>query len=79
MINTKTFLKHTKFLKAHFKSMENNLTNYYSRTTYEGLMITLNQPILNKQVYHKSTKLVCTCLNMRNSDQGERAINLGTS
>ena len=50
------------FIKTLFTIMEKNLHNYYARTTYEGLMITLEQPALNKQVYHRSTSLICNCV-----------------
>ena len=33
-----------------FTILEKNLHNYYERTTYEGLMITLEKQELNKQV-----------------------------
>ena len=50
------------YFKTLFTIMEKNLHNYYARTTFEGLMITLNKPELNKQVYHKSTSLICNCV-----------------
>ena len=56
--------------RAHFKTLftivEKNLHNYYARTTFEGLMITLQQPELNKQVYHRSTSLICNCVILKN-------------
>ena len=48
--------------KKHLTILEGNLHNTNARKTFEGLMITLNQPDLNKQVVHRSTTLVCTCL-----------------
>ena len=50
------------YFKTLFTIMEKNLHNYYARTTFEGLMITLNKPELNKQVYHRSTSLICNCV-----------------
>ena len=49
-------------LKKFFTVVEGNLQNTNARKTFEGLMITLNQPDLNKQVLHRSTALVCSCL-----------------
>ena len=50
------------YLKTLFTIMEKDLHNYYARTIYEGLMITLHQPELNKQVYHRTTSLICNCV-----------------
>ena len=52
------------YLKKHFSILEKNLYNYHSRVTYEGLMITLQNPDFNKQVSHKSKK-VCDCANFK--------------
>jgi len=41
------------------------LYNYHSRVTYEGLMITLHNPDLNKLVFHKSMTFVCECANFK--------------
>ena len=41
------------FIKEHFTVLQSNLTNYYKRITYKGLMVTLHNPDLNKQVSHK--------------------------
>ena len=49
-------------LLNHFTVLERNLTNYFSRQLFEGMMITLHQPDLNKQVYHRSTALICNCV-----------------
>ena len=49
-------------LLSHFKVVESNLQHYNARKTFEGLMITLNRPDLNKQVLHRSTALVCKCI-----------------
>ena len=53
------------YMKSHFTILEKNLHNYYTRTTHEGLMITLLNPDLNKQVYHKSMSFVCECGNFK--------------
>ena len=53
------------YIKSHFSILEKNLYNYHSRVTYEGLMITLHNPDLNKQVYHKSMTFVCECANFK--------------
>ena len=53
------------FLKTHFSILESKLYNYRSRITYEGLMITLQDPDLNKQVSHKSMTFVCDCANYK--------------
>ena len=42
----------------HFEFIKKNLSKYYERITFEGLMITLENPDLNKQVYHRSAKLI---------------------
>ena len=49
-------------LLSHFKVVESNLQQYNARKTFEGLMITLERPDLNKQVLHRSTALVCKCI-----------------
>ena len=49
-------------LLSFFEVVENNLQNYNARVTYEGLMITINQPELNKQVLHRTTALMCKCI-----------------
>ena len=49
-------------LLSHFKVVESNLQQYNARKTFEGLMITLERPNLNKQVLHRSTALVCKCI-----------------
>ena len=38
---------------------------YHSRVTYEGFMITLHNPDLNKKVVHKSMTFVCECANFK--------------
>ena len=45
-----------------FPIIERDLQNIYARNTFEGLMITLDKPELNKQVYHRKTALICNCL-----------------
>ena len=53
------------YMKSHFSILEKNLHNYHTRTTHEGLLITLYNPDLNKQVVHKSMSFVCECGNYR--------------
>ena len=53
------------FIKSHFFILQKNLYKYHSRVTYEGLMITLHNPDLNKQVYHKYMTFVCECANYK--------------
>ena len=52
--------------RDHFKGLftiiERNLHNPYARKTFEGLMITLDKPELNKQVTHRKTALICNCI-----------------
>ena len=52
--------------RDHFKGLftiiERNLQNQYARKTFEGLMITLEKPELNKQVSHRKTALICNCV-----------------
>ena len=50
------------FIHDHFKILENNLTNPYHRKLYEGLLITLHQPDINKQVKHQKMTFICKCL-----------------
>ena len=50
------------FIHNHFKILENNLTNPYHRKLYEGLLITLHQPDINKQVKHQKMTFICKCL-----------------
>ena len=49
-------------LLTFFKVVGTNLQQYNARKTFEGLMITLERPDLNKQVLHPSTALVCKCI-----------------
>ena len=44
--------------KGLFTIIERNLQNEYARKTFEGLMITLEKPELNKQVSHRKTALI---------------------
>ena len=44
-----------KHLLNHFKIMERNLTNYHARTTFEGMMITLDKPDLKGVIAHSSS------------------------
>ena len=45
-------------LKNCFSIIGSNLGNYYRRTDYEGIYITLNKPVLNEQVKHRNVKLI---------------------
>ena len=56
------------YIKSHFSILEKILHNYHSRTTHEGLLITLYNPNLNKQVFHKSMSFVCECGNYKIED-----------
>ena len=47
---------------THFKIIERNLQNTHMCKGFEGLMITLQKPELNKQVYHRKTALICNCI-----------------
>ena len=49
-------------LQSFFTIIERNLHRTYARKTFEGLMITLEKPALNKQVYHRKTALICNCI-----------------
>ena len=53
------------YMKSHFSILQRNLHNYHLRTTHEGLLITLHNPDLNKQVFHKSMSFVCECGNYK--------------
>ena len=53
------------YIQSHFSILEKNLHNYHSRTTHEGLLITLYNPDLNKQVFHKTMSFVCECGNYK--------------
>ena len=45
-------------LKDRFTIIGSNLGNYYRRTDYEGIYITINKPVLNDQVKHRNVKLI---------------------
>ena len=45
-------------LKNRFSIIGSNLENYYRRTDYEGIYITLNKPVLNEQVKYRNVKLI---------------------
>ena len=45
-------------LKDQFSIIQSNLDNYYRRTDFEGLYITVNKPCLNDQVKHKNIKII---------------------
>ena len=53
------------YMKSHFSILQRNLHNYHLRTTHEGLLITLHNPDLNKQVFYKSMSFVCECGNYK--------------
>ena len=50
------------FLEEHFEILETNLINTNHRKIFEGLLITLRNPVLNKQVAHACMTFLCTCL-----------------
>jgi hypothetical protein len=37
-------------LNEHFTALSTNLQNWHERTAYEGLLINIHQPTLNKQL-----------------------------
>ena len=49
-------------LYEHFKALKTNLTNWYDRVAYEGLMINLHQPTLHKQLKFMKCNLICSCI-----------------
>lgn len=53
------------FIFEHFEIIEKNLHNKKLRETSEGILITLEQPEINKQFEHKSTKLLSTFYNYK--------------
>ena len=56
------------FFESHFTIIEKNLTHKNSRKIFEGMLICLNKPTLNKQKEHKILKFLCTCfLNKSNN------------
>ena len=46
------------FTSSLFKPISKNLTNYHKRTRVEGIAITLNSPVLNDQVIHRSISII---------------------
>ena len=56
----RTELRH--HLYEHFTALSTNLPNWHERTAYEGLMINLHQPTLNKQLTFKKSNLICSCI-----------------
>ena len=66
------------FIKNHFTILEKNLYNYHARTTHEGLMITLLNPNLNQQVFHKSMTFVCECASSKTKEPLTAADTVGT-
>ena len=56
------------FFESHFTIIEKKLTHKNSRKIFEGMLICLNKPTLNKQKEHKILKFLCTCfLNKSNN------------
>ena len=72
-----TLAQQREFISTHFTILEKNLYNYFSRITHEGLMITLETPILNKQQKHKSMSLVCECVKSKFTDSSKFTDNTG--
>ena len=66
------------FIKNHFSILEKNLYNWYKRTTHEGLMITLQNPDLNKPVFHKSMTFMCECAGSKNKEPLPNTDTVGT-
>ena len=54
---TEKFQIRQAYYQSHFRAIAYN-SNYSKRTTIEALMISVNEPELNEQVYHKKTFLV---------------------
>ena len=54
---TEKFLTRQVHLQSHFRAIAYS-SNYSKRTTIEALMISIHEPELNEQVYHKKTFLV---------------------
>ena len=54
---TKEYLIRQAYYQSHFRAIA-YCSNYWKRTTIEALMISVNKPVLNEQVYHKKTLLV---------------------
>ena len=53
------------FLFSHFKILTKNIYSTQSRKLSEGLFITISEPELNRQVFHKKCLLFCSCLSDR--------------
>ena len=56
------------YIFEHFEIMERNLHNKKLRETSEGILITLEQPKINKQFEHKCTKLLTNFTNYHSAD-----------
>ena len=54
-----------KHLFSHFKILTKNRYSTQSRKLSEGLYITISEPELNRQVFHKKCLLFCSCLSDR--------------
>ena len=51
-----------KHLFSHFKILTKNIYSIQSRKLSEGLFITISEPELNRQVFHKKCLLFCSFL-----------------
>ena len=49
------------FFEGHFTIIEKNLTHKNTRKIYEGMLICLENPTLNRQKEHKILKFLCIC------------------
>ena len=45
-------------LTKQFSILAPNLSNYYDRTAYEGMFISIYKPKMNEQVFHKSVSII---------------------
>ena len=62
------------FLEKHFQLLETNLTNIAHRKIFEGLLITLKNPVLNIQVAHETMTFLCTCLIPKKNKKSDTSI-----
>jgi hypothetical protein len=49
------------FFEGHFTIIEKNLIHKNSRKIFEGMLICMDKPTLNRQKEHKVLKFICTC------------------
>ena len=49
------------FFESHFTIVEKNLAHKNTRKIFEGMLICLEKPTLNKQKEHKILKFMCIC------------------